>query len=464
MTPEDRMDILDVLALYGQVLDRGMWQRLEDVFVGDATFDPSRVGLPIMRGVSEIREKLIPLEVRNPKRCRHSTNEAIVEWGPANARVLSKFISNHPTSIIAYGEYDDEMIKTAEGWRIKHRTTRLRALGRDDGNSAITDAEPEGMLDNAAAPPAPPRGRAALSLTLADRLELLELQNLYGHVLDRGLWDRIGEIFTDDGVFDPSDVGLPAMEGLEEIRAKLIPLEEAAGPERSHHSTNAVILEAASGRATMLSKYLCSAGAAVISYGEYEDDLVKTADGWRIARRKTRRRAQGIEPNAPSTIDVDWNALLGNAPTPPPLAPPRAPSPLTAEDRLDLLQLLAAYGFMFDHFRRDQLHEVFTDDGIFDPSSVGLPIVQGIDDFRRKFFAEEDRAKRKQSAHHATNGVILEATPTTAKLLSKYLVRSPAAAVAFGEYEDDVVKTADGWRLKRRKTSRRALGFADHPE
>ncbi|MBV9843349.1 MAG: nuclear transport factor 2 family protein [Sphingomonadaceae bacterium] len=459
ITPRDRLDILDVQNLYGHVLDRGLWDRLGQVFAADGIFDPSDVGLPPMIGMEEIRRKLIPLEERNPKRCHHSTNVIFLETAPASARVLSKYICNHATGIISYGEYEDDMIRTDAGWRIARRQTRRRALGRGEANAKFA-IDWDALLANAP-PPQPLREAPALGLSVEDRLALLDLQNLCGHVLDRGLWDRIGEIFAADGVFDPSNVGLPPMTGLAEIREKLIPLEDGAGPTRCHHSTNAVILAADGDRATMLSKYLCSAGPAAISYGEYEDECVRTAEGWRIARRKTFRRAAGVEiAGAPFTIE--WDGLLANAPPRPALAAPPAPLPLSAEDRLDIEALLALYGHVFDRHWPERLDEVFTADGVFDPSSVGLTVVRGLNAFRDKFFHVAPGVTPGEGrAHHTTNVTILTATDTTARLLSKYVVRHHSAAVAFGEYEDDLVRTERGWRIARRKTYRRALGLDD---
>ena len=129
-------------------------------------------------------------------------------------------------------------------------------------------------------------------LTAEDKLDLLQLQFLYGHVLDAFLWDRLDELFAEDGVFDPSDVGLPIMRGLAEIREKLIPLEE--GPEgknlHNHVGTNPAIISVGDdGIVKMRSKYIVSGSGDFISFGEYEDDCVKTARGWRIKYRKTRR-------------------------------------------------------------------------------------------------------------------------------------------------------------------------------
>jgi hypothetical protein len=149
-----------------------------------------------------------------------------------------------------------------------------------------------------------------MKLTAEDRLDLLELGNLYGHVLDAFLWDRLDEVFAPDGVFDPSDVGLPVMRGLDEIREKLIPLEE--GPDRAnvhnHIGTNPTIVSVGDdGVVKMRSKYVVAGKGEYLSFGEYEDDCVRTADGWRIAYRKTRRvssfRGLGGADDAPRFVD-----------------------------------------------------------------------------------------------------------------------------------------------------------------
>jgi len=131
-------------------------------------------------------------------------------------------------------------------------------------------------------------------LKLEDRLDLLDLQALYGHILDRREWERLGEIYTEDAVFDATSVGIPVMSGLSSIREALVPLEES-GVTLAHHSTNAVLVEATDTTARMLSKYIAHHLTASVAYGEYEDELVKLREGWRIRRRTARRIALGNE-------------------------------------------------------------------------------------------------------------------------------------------------------------------------
>ena len=151
-----------------------------------------------------------------------------------------------------------------------------------------------------------------------DRMDIIDVQHLYGHVLDRGLWGRIGEVFSPEGIFDPSDVGLPPMRGLEEIREKLIPLEDR-NPSRCHHASNIVITPNADGTASVASKYICNHATGVISFGEYADRMRRTDQGWRIVERKTSRRGLGLGDGGAQKYTLDWDALLANAPPRPPL-------------------------------------------------------------------------------------------------------------------------------------------------
>ena len=56
-----------------------------------------------------------------------------------------------------------------------------------------------------------------MSLTVEDRLDIQQLINLYGHLIDTRAFSRLGEIFTDDAVFDLTGFDGTVYEGLEAI-------------------------------------------------------------------------------------------------------------------------------------------------------------------------------------------------------------------------------------------------------
>ncbi len=136
-------------------------------------------------------------------------------------------------------------------------------------------------------------------MNLEDRIAIGDLLSLYGHVLDLGQWDRIGELFTRDAVFDAGTSTLPPMRGIDEILERLPPLEDPY-PNQSHHATNVVIEEKSAARAIVRSKFLVLRLDGILSVGEYLDEVVRAEDGWRIRRRTARRIGTVTSIDAPA--------------------------------------------------------------------------------------------------------------------------------------------------------------------
>lgn len=126
-----------------------------------------------------------------------------------------------------------------------------------------------------------------------DLAQIHQLHALYGHVIDRMWWDRLGDVFTDDAVFDATASGGPTFEGLDAMRNGFPELVAPITP--LHLTTNVVVLEIGDTEARTLAKFLSFATpppkGAVMAIGEYEDVMRRTPDGWRIAHRITRRIA-----------------------------------------------------------------------------------------------------------------------------------------------------------------------------
>lgn len=135
--------------------------------------------------------------------------------------------------------------------------------------------------------PAPP---GAAALAVADRLELHELLARYGHLLDEGRFDRLGEVFTPDVRYDATDFGGPVWHGLAQVVAGM--RDHPAHPV-AHHATNVVLsAPAADGSVRLLSKGPGVGRRGRVGSATYEDRAVRTGEGWRLASRTaTLRRA-----------------------------------------------------------------------------------------------------------------------------------------------------------------------------
>ena len=108
----------------------------------------------------------------------------------------------------------------------------------------------------------------------------------YATGIDRRDWDLFRTCFTDDCEADYGAIGL--WHGVDEITEWMRVVHDACG-HTLHRITNIVVSPAADGvtarsyvEALVLGP---DNGAGVRATGFYDDELVDTPDGWRIARR-----------------------------------------------------------------------------------------------------------------------------------------------------------------------------------
>jgi hypothetical protein len=122
-----------------------------------------------------------------------------------------------------------------------------------------------------------------MPLSVDDRLFIHELISLHGHLTDDRQHERLHLLFTDDAAYDVSAYGLGVVRGLDALTELFTqrPGDQPVG----HHVTNVVVEEGDGDTASVRSK-----GLAVMADGSagtvtYDDVVVRTGAGWRIARR-----------------------------------------------------------------------------------------------------------------------------------------------------------------------------------
>ena len=120
---------------------------------------------------------------------------------------------------------------------------------------------------------------------------------------------------------------------------------------------------------------------------------------------------------------------------------------LKADDFVEIQQLYAKYNWAIDAGDSEGYASTFTPDGVFNSNVGHDAIVKFADGFHAGIGA--------RVRHWNTNLMILP-TPTGARG-QVYLVlvdfsTKPATIVTSASYTDDLVKTAQGWRFKKRAT------------
>lgn len=128
-------------------------------------------------------------------------------------------------------------------------------------------------------------------ITAEDWIAIHETIALHGHLVDDREWNRLGEVFADDVVFDMIDYGYGTLRGLQAVQDLVrggIP-DDANRP-LAHHLTNIVIDRRDHRNVWVRSKGLAIAPDGTVTSGEYKDILQRRPTGWRIIYRKVGRR------------------------------------------------------------------------------------------------------------------------------------------------------------------------------
>jgi 3-phenylpropionate/cinnamic acid dioxygenase small subunit len=122
-----------------------------------------------------------------------------------------------------------------------------------------------------------------MPLSIEDRLSIHELISLHGHLTDDRQHERLHLLFTDDAAYDVSAYGLGVVRGLDALTELFAqrPGDQPVG----HHVTNVMVGEGDGEIASVRSKGLAVMADGTAGTVTYDDVVVRTGAGWRIARR-----------------------------------------------------------------------------------------------------------------------------------------------------------------------------------
>jgi 3-phenylpropionate/cinnamic acid dioxygenase small subunit len=134
---EDRQDIADVLLRYATGIDRRNWPLFRTAFTEDCELDYGEIGS--WRGVDAVTDFMETSHAMAGHTMHRLTNQVItIDGDRAEARTYVDgliMFGDAGSGVNAVGFYDDDMVRTAAGWRIaKRRFTPVRVTTVGDGS------------------------------------------------------------------------------------------------------------------------------------------------------------------------------------------------------------------------------------------------------------------------------------------------------------------------------------------
>jgi len=128
-TPQDTLEIHEVVVRYGFVVDDREWDRFGDVLTEDAVIDLRNhdvdppVGLGPYVGLEEIVHHY--RDVLTHPAQHMLVNHVIDDVSDDEVVVRSKALVALPEQRVADLVYRDVVVRTPKGWRIRHKTVKL---------------------------------------------------------------------------------------------------------------------------------------------------------------------------------------------------------------------------------------------------------------------------------------------------------------------------------------------------
>ncbi|BBZ72820.1 nuclear transport factor 2 family protein [Mycobacterium paraseoulense] len=126
---DDRQDICELLVRYATGIDRRDWPLFRTVFTADCELDYGEIGT--WTGIDAVADFMEQVHALAGHTLHRLTNQAITVAGDtATARTYIDGLimaGDNTAGVNAIGFYDDEIVRTAEGWRIaRRRYTQVR--------------------------------------------------------------------------------------------------------------------------------------------------------------------------------------------------------------------------------------------------------------------------------------------------------------------------------------------------
>jgi uncharacterized protein (TIGR02246 family) len=443
LTALDYLEIQQLVARYAYALDSGAdaGRMYASLFAPDGAFvetSGNRISGHDALAALAVKHQVGPMVVYHfitNHTIEPSAEGAIGKQYLAQLKIGEK---GAPSEVAGAGHYEDSYVKTEDGWRFSRRQyIRSKTGDQPDYAGPLLNVTPQ------VSQTAPP---GAGQLTPADYVEIQQLVSRYPYGLDTGADSgyMFADVFTPDGSFTSGGM---THTGREELKALALEHYPGQGPlyVRNFH-TNVWIEpspEGAVGRVFLFVIDIDDTSKRLLDGGHYQDQYVRTPNGWRIKSRTYRPDADGPPPANLPMPPVTVHTL------PEPLVRAKAGNTLTltAQDYVDIQQLAAAYSHALDIGDGTAYANLFTRDATAFDRWIGREKIAEIPPWNPH---GPDYVR-----HFAMNHLI---EPTADGAIGKQYVvvidferpGKPTSIYLGGQYQDVYVKTPEGWRFRSR--------------
>ncbi|MCK0176023.1 nuclear transport factor 2 family protein [Mycolicibacterium sp. F2034L] len=132
---EDRQDITDVLLRYATGIDRRDWALFRTVFTEDCVMEYGEIGTwNGVDAVAEFMEQSHGMAGHTLHRLSNVTITVTGDSATARTYVDALILAPDNTSgVNAVGFYDDDLVRTDAGWRVRHRRFTAVRMGTVGG-------------------------------------------------------------------------------------------------------------------------------------------------------------------------------------------------------------------------------------------------------------------------------------------------------------------------------------------
>lgn len=130
LTPEDRLDLHELMGRYGNAIDDRAWSRLGQIFTDDARFEIPHLN-SITDGLPAIVAMMAESEMHPLAHLLMNVYADVEADGTVRLQSRAIFpIGDRPgvADRLMFGTYYDTVVKTDAGWRVKDRVFSLERI------------------------------------------------------------------------------------------------------------------------------------------------------------------------------------------------------------------------------------------------------------------------------------------------------------------------------------------------